>query len=123
VQFCACCLLLCIRALRWLPQASLIKHAFEALCINEFKGLTFEADENGGGMKTGAHLLATTATDVAVWGGCSAHGRSNSKPKASSPRVYGSYKVLSWHQDEHGSDLGCLVHTQHDAFYVCGIGH
>lgn len=42
------------RALRWLPQASLIKHAFEALCINEFKGLTFETDENGGGMKTGA---------------------------------------------------------------------
>lgn len=41
------------RALRWLPQASLIKHAFEALCINEFKGLTFETDENGGGMKTG----------------------------------------------------------------------
>jgi hypothetical protein len=49
----------CVRALRWLPQASLIKHAFEALCINEFKGLTFEADNNGGGMKTGAHLLVT----------------------------------------------------------------
>jgi hypothetical protein len=41
------------RGLRWLPQASLIKHAFEALCINEFKGLTFELDDKGGGMKTG----------------------------------------------------------------------
>lgn len=57
MRCCPCCLLLCVRALRWLPQASLIKHAFEALCINEFKGLTFEADENGGGMKTGAHLV------------------------------------------------------------------
>lgn len=25
-------------ALRWLPQASLIKQAFQALCVNEFKG-------------------------------------------------------------------------------------
>jgi hypothetical protein len=52
-QICAvCCAVLC-RGLRWLPQASLIKHAFEALCINEFKGLTFELDDKGGGMKTG----------------------------------------------------------------------
>lgn len=45
------------RALRWLPQASLIKHAFEALCINEFKGLEFELDDNGGGMRTGTTHL------------------------------------------------------------------
>jgi hypothetical protein len=42
------------RALCWLPQASLIKHAFEALCINEFQGLTFQPDDKGGGMPTGA---------------------------------------------------------------------
>ena len=33
------------RVLRWLPRASLIKHAFEALCVNEFRGLEFEASE------------------------------------------------------------------------------
>ncbi len=33
------------RALRWLPRASLIKHAFEALCVNEFRGLEFDASE------------------------------------------------------------------------------
>jgi len=33
------------KALRWLPKASLIKHAFEALCVNEFKGLEFDASE------------------------------------------------------------------------------
>lgn len=31
------------KVLRWLPRASLIQHAFEALCVNEFKGLDFEA--------------------------------------------------------------------------------
>jgi hypothetical protein len=40
-------------ALRWLPRCSLIKHAFEALAINEFEGLEFQLDEKGGGMKTG----------------------------------------------------------------------
>lgn len=50
-------------ALRWLPQASLIKHAFEALCINEFKGLEFEADERGGGMRTGRE-----ASNALKWG-------------------------------------------------------
>lgn len=45
-------------ALRWLPRASLIKHAFEALCINEFQGLEFEPDERGGGMRTGACVCA-----------------------------------------------------------------
>ncbi|KAF8057645.1 FUM1 [Scenedesmus sp. PABB004] len=46
------------RALRWLPQASLIKHAFEALCINEFGGLEFDLDDNGRGMKTGEDVLS-----------------------------------------------------------------
>jgi len=31
------------RALRWIPSVSLIKHAFEGLCDNEFPGLEFEA--------------------------------------------------------------------------------
>ena len=31
------------KVLRWLPRASLIQHAFKALCVNEFKGLEFEA--------------------------------------------------------------------------------
>eukprot|EP00879_Flechtneria_rotunda_P031278 GHRR01034154.1.p1 GENE.GHRR01034154.1~~GHRR01034154.1.p1 ORF type:complete len:129 (+),score=43.44 GHRR01034154.1:1152-1538(+) len=44
-------------ALRWLPKASLIKHSFEALCINEFEGLEFELDEKGGGMRTGEDVL------------------------------------------------------------------
>lgn len=30
------------RALRWIPSVSLIKHAFEGLCDNEFPGLNFE---------------------------------------------------------------------------------
>ncbi|BDA42587.1 Protein white [Coccomyxa sp. Obi] len=30
------------RALRWIPSVSLIKHAFEGLCDNEFPGLDFE---------------------------------------------------------------------------------
>ena len=30
------------KALRWVPSASLIKHAFEGLCDNEFPGLRFD---------------------------------------------------------------------------------
>jgi hypothetical protein len=44
-------------ALRWLPAASLIKQAFEALCINEFSGMEFEADEKGSGMRDGQAVL------------------------------------------------------------------
>ena len=32
------------KPLRWIQDVSLIKYAFEALCINEFSGLEFEAD-------------------------------------------------------------------------------
>eukprot|EP00878_Enallax_costatus_P000531 GHUV01000626.1.p2 GENE.GHUV01000626.1~~GHUV01000626.1.p2 ORF type:complete len:325 (+),score=108.41 GHUV01000626.1:3181-4155(+) len=45
------------RVLRFLPKCSLIKHAFEALCINEFDGVEFELDEHGRGMKTGEDVL------------------------------------------------------------------
>ena len=30
------------RTLQWIPSVSLIKHAFEGLCDNEFPGLDFE---------------------------------------------------------------------------------
>ena len=33
--------------LRWIPKISLIKHAFEALCVNEFRGLQFENGKSG----------------------------------------------------------------------------
>ena len=47
------------RVLRWLPRASLIKHAFEALCVNEFRGLEFEASEPkaAGDARTGEQVL------------------------------------------------------------------
>lgn len=61
VHLCAVAYAMLCRGLRWLPQASLIKHAFEALCINEFKGLTFELDDKGGGMKTGGLRAASVA--------------------------------------------------------------
>ncbi|KAG2433874.1 hypothetical protein HXX76_008227 [Chlamydomonas incerta] len=48
---------------KWLPRASLIKQAFEALCVNEFPGLTFEADANGGGMRTGEQVLTWLSFD------------------------------------------------------------
>ena len=35
------------KALRWVPQASLIRWAFQALCINEFSGLTFDVEKKG----------------------------------------------------------------------------
>jgi hypothetical protein len=45
-------------ALRWLPAASLIKQAFEALAINEFRGMELEADvKGGGGMRDGQAVL------------------------------------------------------------------
>lgn len=47
------------RPLRWVPRASLIKHAFEGLAVNEFRGLTFDptpaaAGARGGGGRDGA---------------------------------------------------------------------
>ncbi|KAG2484422.1 hypothetical protein HYH03_016836, partial [Edaphochlamys debaryana] len=45
------------RLLSWLPRASLIKQSFEALAVNEFEGVQFEADANGGGMRDGAAVL------------------------------------------------------------------
>ena len=36
------------RVLRWIPSVSLIKHAFEGLCDNEFRGLEFEPQSADG---------------------------------------------------------------------------
>ena len=49
--------------LRWVPRASLIKHAFEGLAVNEFDGLTFDPSSPGGrprpgDMTTGDAVLA-----------------------------------------------------------------
>lgn len=51
----------------WIPKISIIKHAFEALCINELRGLTFDDDDvdsdgngaaqGGGAMTTGEQVL------------------------------------------------------------------
>ncbi|GLC56908.1 hypothetical protein PLESTB_001162200 [Pleodorina starrii] len=48
---------------KWLPRASLIKQSFEALCVNEFPGLEFEADANGGGMRDGNQVLQWLSFD------------------------------------------------------------
>jgi hypothetical protein len=47
------------RALRWIPRASLIKHAYQAMIVNEFgdSDAKFEADAAGGGMRDGAAVL------------------------------------------------------------------
>lgn len=46
------------RALRWVPQASLIQHGFRGLCVNEFRGLEFDST------KPGAKGEATTGEEV-----------------------------------------------------------
>ena len=41
---------------RWIPRISLIKHSYEALCVNEFKGLEFET-KRPWDVKTGEQVL------------------------------------------------------------------
>lgn len=48
--------------LRWVPKASLIRQGFEALCINEFSGLEFDASKEGD-VKTGEQALARLGFD------------------------------------------------------------
>lgn len=36
-----------VRGLRFLPKLSLIKCAFEGLCVNDLRGLTFDAEREG----------------------------------------------------------------------------
>lgn len=40
----------------WIPKVSLIKHGFEAACINEFSGLKFDTKEEGD-LATGKQVL------------------------------------------------------------------
>ncbi|CAM9721443.1 unnamed protein product [Ectocarpus fasciculatus] len=51
------------RCLWWLKDASMIKQAFEALCVNELKGLEFECDNKSRGpcIKTGEQMLERVA--------------------------------------------------------------
>jgi hypothetical protein len=44
------------KVLQWIQHISLIKYAFEALCINEFKGLTF-VPEGPASITTGEQVL------------------------------------------------------------------
>lgn len=48
-------------ALKWAPRTSLIKQAFEGLCVNEFQGLELEADEQGRGDTDGEQVLKRLA--------------------------------------------------------------
>lgn len=48
------------KPLRWIPKTSLIKHAFEGACINEFTGLEFDCGVDPGGktkIKAGEDVL------------------------------------------------------------------
>ncbi len=46
--------------LKWIPKVGLIRWGYEALCLNEFDGLTFDGSGGRGGpiAKTGADALA-----------------------------------------------------------------
>lgn len=46
------------RALKWLPNISMIKYCFEALCVNEFRGLDFETQRRPGDVATGEQVLS-----------------------------------------------------------------
>ena len=43
-------------ALKWLPNISMIKYCFEALCVNEFRGLDFESRGGPGEVATGEQV-------------------------------------------------------------------
>ncbi|EFJ45360.1 hypothetical protein VOLCADRAFT_94516, partial [Volvox carteri f. nagariensis] len=61
---------------KWLPKASLIKQSFEALCVNEFPGLKFDADVNGGGMRDGDQVLQWLSFNKSsITGCCTAQAR------------------------------------------------
>lgn len=39
--------------LKWLPRTSMIKYAYEGLCVNEFRGMDFETSGLSGDLATG----------------------------------------------------------------------
>ncbi len=58
---CVCvCVCVCV------SQASLIKQSFTALTINEMKGLTFDPDSEGRGMKDGDQVCVCVYVCVCV---------------------------------------------------------
>jgi len=73
--------------LKWLPRTSMIKHAYEALCVNEFCGSDFETVGQEGDLATGqqvrtaAYSLASHFQDQAC-----AHTRSQEVLTAASGR-------------------------------------
>jgi ABC-type multidrug transport system ATPase subunit len=58
------------RALKWLPNISLIKHCFEALCVNEFRGLDFETRRRPGEVATGEQALERVGFGDSTIKGC-----------------------------------------------------
>lgn len=56
------------RALRWIPSVSLIKHAFEGLCDNEFPGLDFEpvSDDGAGDILKGEQVRMTICPSCSI---------------------------------------------------------
>jgi len=72
------------KVLRWLPSCSLIKWAFQALSINDFKGLTFEASK-----PTDAADGDTVLTRLG-FGGCSV-----GQAVAGEARVLGFYYIVT----------------------------
>ena len=56
------------RGLRWIAHTSLIKYAFEAFCVNEFKGLTFVNDKPGArvGSEAGEEVSTSHASQTSL---------------------------------------------------------
>lgn len=55
------------KPLKWIPKTSLIKHAFEGACINEFRGLEFDCGTDQQGRtktKKGEDVLAEIGADT-----------------------------------------------------------
>jgi ABC-type multidrug transport system ATPase subunit len=59
------------RALRWIPRVSLIKQAFEGLCVNELRGMRFEAAAPGDAA-TGEQVLRRIAFEQSTIRGTAA---------------------------------------------------
>ncbi len=45
--------------LKWLPRTSMIKYAYEALCVNEFRGSEFQTIGQEGDLATGQQVRTT----------------------------------------------------------------
>ena len=53
--------------LKWLPRTSMIKYAYEALCVNEFRGTEFETAGLQGDMATGQQVRKSSAWSQGRW--------------------------------------------------------